>query len=87
MAGLKPAPRPKRPPRRDSESTLILPAFRPFQLATLERKVPTGDAVEPAQRPGRKLSRVLGFARGHFNQGPRCADATSWQPCRMDSDA
>lgn len=44
MAGLTPAPRPKRPPRGDSESTLILPAFRPFQLATLERKVPTGES-------------------------------------------
>lgn len=43
MAAVK-VPYPKRSPRRDSESTpLILPAFRPFQLATLERKVPAGD--------------------------------------------
>lgn len=45
MAGLKPVTRKKRLPRTDSESTpLILPAFRPPQLATLERKVPNGDS-------------------------------------------
>lgn len=44
MAGLKPATRQKRPPRRDSESTLIIPSFRAPQLATLERKVPAGDS-------------------------------------------
>lgn len=34
----------KRPSRRDSESTpLILPAFRPPQLATLEKRLPTDD--------------------------------------------
>jgi DNA ligase D-like protein (predicted ligase) len=45
MAGLKPTTRSKRSPRRDSESTqLILPAFRPPQLATLDRKVPAGDS-------------------------------------------
>lgn len=45
MAGVKPATRAKRPPRRDSESTHpILPAFRPSQLAKLERKVPTGES-------------------------------------------
>ena len=44
MAAVKAPPRPKRPSRRDSESNpLVLPAFRPFQLATLERKVPPGD--------------------------------------------
>ncbi len=43
MRAVKAAPRTKRPSRRDSESTpLILPQFRPPQLATLERRVPTG---------------------------------------------
>jgi bifunctional non-homologous end joining protein LigD len=37
------ATRQKRTPRRDSESTLKLPAFRPPQLATLTPKVPAGD--------------------------------------------
>ena len=44
MAGLKPATRPKRSLRRDSESTPSLPAFRSPQLATLEHKVPSGDS-------------------------------------------
>src|SRR5687767_7726429 len=48
MPALKAAPGKKRPSRRDSESSqdskLILPAFRPFQLATLERQVPKGDS-------------------------------------------
>ncbi len=44
MPAVKAAPRTKRPGRRASESTpLILPQFRPPQLATLERRVPTGD--------------------------------------------
>jgi DNA ligase D-like protein (predicted ligase) len=44
MEAVEATPRKKRRPRRDSESTqLILPAFRPPQLATLERKVPAGD--------------------------------------------
>lgn len=42
MPAVKAAPRTKRPGRRDSESTLILPAFRPPQLATLSREVPKG---------------------------------------------
>lgn len=45
MPTVKATPAKKRSPRKDSESTpLILPAFRPPQLATLERKVPTGDS-------------------------------------------
>lgn len=45
MPAVKAAPAKKRSTRKDSESTpLILPAFRPPQLATLERKVPTGDS-------------------------------------------
>lgn len=48
MPAVKAAPAKKRPGRRDSESNqdskLILPAFRPFQLATLEKRVPTGDS-------------------------------------------
>lgn len=45
MAGVKAPNSPKRSVRRDSDSTqLILPAFRPPQLATLERKVPSGDS-------------------------------------------
>src|SRR3954470_22286878 len=43
MAALKPASRAKRSPRRDSESTPTLPAFRPPQLAMLRRDVPAGD--------------------------------------------
>ncbi|WP_082434154.1 non-homologous end-joining DNA ligase [Devosia sp. A16] len=44
MPAVKAALRTKRPSRRDSESTpLVLPQFRPPQLATLERRVPTGD--------------------------------------------
>lgn len=43
MPAVEAALRKKRSPRRDSESTLILPTPRPPQLATLERKVPTGD--------------------------------------------
>lgn len=43
-AWAEPATRLKQLPRRDSESTLIRTVFRPFQLATLERKVPTGDS-------------------------------------------
>ena len=44
MAGLKPVTRSRRSSRRDSDSTPTLPAFRPPQLATLERKVPSGDS-------------------------------------------
>lgn len=45
MPAVAAAPRKKRLARRDSESIpLILPSFRPPQLATLERKVPTGDS-------------------------------------------
>jgi bifunctional non-homologous end joining protein LigD len=44
MPAVEARPRKKRSTRTDSESTLILPAFRPPQLATLERKVPTGDS-------------------------------------------
>lgn len=45
MPAVKAAPAKKRPSRRDSESTpLILPAFRPPQLATLERKLPKGES-------------------------------------------
>lgn len=40
---LCPSPRQKRSPRRDSESILHLPAFRPPQLATLQKRVPPGD--------------------------------------------
>lgn len=44
MPAVKAAPRTRRPSRRDSDSTqLILPQFRPPQLASLERRVPTGD--------------------------------------------
>ena len=47
MPAVKAAPPKKRSNRRDSDSTqdskLVLPAFRPPQLATLERKVPKGD--------------------------------------------
>ena len=44
MAGLKPATRPQRTPRADSDSTPTLPAFRPLQLATLEQRVPSGES-------------------------------------------
>lgn len=45
MPAVKAAPAKRRPSRRDSESTpLILPAFRAPQLATLEKRVPTGDS-------------------------------------------
>ena len=44
MAGLKPATRPKRTARADSDSTPTLPAFRPPQLATLEQRVPSGES-------------------------------------------
>jgi bifunctional non-homologous end joining protein LigD len=37
------APRTKRTPRRDSESTLTLPAFRQPQKAQLRRELPEGD--------------------------------------------
>ena len=44
MPAVRAAPAKRRPSRRDSESTpLILPAFRPPQLATLERKLPKGE--------------------------------------------
>jgi ATP-dependent DNA ligase len=43
MPAIEAAIRATRQRRRDPESTLIPPAFRPFQLATLERKVPAGD--------------------------------------------
>ena len=44
MSAVEAPLRAKRPRRRDSESTLTIPVFRPFQLATLERKVPTGNS-------------------------------------------
>ena len=48
MPAVKAASAKKRLSRRDSDSNqdskLILPAFRPFQLATLEKRVPTGDS-------------------------------------------
>jgi bifunctional non-homologous end joining protein LigD len=45
MPAVKAAPAKKRPGRTDSDSTPpILPTFRPFQLATLERHVPKGDS-------------------------------------------
>lgn len=45
MPAVRAAPREKRSSRGDSDSTqLVLPAFRPPQLATLERRVPTGDS-------------------------------------------
>jgi bifunctional non-homologous end joining protein LigD len=43
MAALKAAANRKRASRRDSESTLVLPVFRPPQLATLTSTVPTGE--------------------------------------------
>lgn len=44
MSPVRAAPRTRRPGRRESDSTpLILPSFRPPQLATLERRVPAGD--------------------------------------------
>src|SRR3569833_1935025 len=43
MAAVKAASRKKRSSRRDSESTRTLPAFRPPQLATLQKRVPTDD--------------------------------------------
>jgi bifunctional non-homologous end joining protein LigD len=43
MAAVRAASRAKRSPRRDSESSLTLPAFRAPQLATLQDKVPAGD--------------------------------------------
>ncbi len=43
MPAVKAASRTRRPGRRDSDSTqLILPKFRPPQLASLERRVPAG---------------------------------------------
>ena len=48
MPAVRAATAKRRSNRRDSDSTqdstLILPAFRPFQLATLERKVPKGES-------------------------------------------
>src|SRR3569833_3712006 len=43
MAAAKAASRKKRDSRRDSESPPTLPAFRSPQLATLQKRVPTGD--------------------------------------------
>lgn len=43
MAAVKAASRAKRSPRRDSESILLLPAFRAPQLATLQDRVPKGN--------------------------------------------
>src|ERR1700712_4767217 len=43
MAAIKATSRTKRSSRKDSDSTLTLPSFRPPQLATLSRHVPTGD--------------------------------------------
>lgn len=45
MPAVKAAPRIRRSNRRDSDSTQrILPTFRPFALATLEKRVPPGDS-------------------------------------------
>jgi DNA ligase D-like protein (predicted ligase) len=48
MPAVKAASARRRPSRRDSDSNqdsrLILPAFQPFQLARLEKRVPTGDS-------------------------------------------
>lgn len=45
MSAVKATPSTRRPGRRDSDSTpLVLPKFRPPQLATLEHRVPTGDS-------------------------------------------
>jgi bifunctional non-homologous end joining protein LigD len=45
MAAVAAPPSSKRLRRTDSESTsLVLPTFRPFALATLEKRVPTGDS-------------------------------------------
>jgi hypothetical protein len=48
MPAVKAASARRRPSRRDSDfnqdSKPILPAFRPFQLATLEKRVPSGDS-------------------------------------------
>lgn len=45
MAAVKTAGPKKRPSRGDSDSTLRkVPAFRPPQLASLERHVPTGNS-------------------------------------------
>ena len=43
MAPVKVVTRKKRDSRPDSESTPTLPTFRPPQLATLQKRVPTGD--------------------------------------------
>jgi bifunctional non-homologous end joining protein LigD len=44
MAPVAAPPSNKRPRRRDSESiSLVLPTFRPFALATLQKRVPTGE--------------------------------------------
>ncbi|WP_108395494.1 DNA ligase D [Devosia submarina] len=42
MAAVRAASRTKRPRRRDSESTLPVPSFRPFQLCTLTQTIPSG---------------------------------------------
>lgn len=42
MPAVKVATRTKRPRRRDSDSTLPLPHFRPFQLCTLSQAIPVG---------------------------------------------
>ena len=48
MPALRAATAKRRSNRRDSDSTqdstLILPAFRPFQLATQPREVPQGES-------------------------------------------
>lgn len=63
MAGLKPATRPKRSPRRDSESTqefkLVLPAFRKPQLATLMPKVPSGDWLFEMKFDGYRMQAAI----------------------------
>lgn len=43
MPAVEPALRKKRSPRRDSESNYLLPTFRPFQLCTLSKTIPSGD--------------------------------------------
>lgn len=43
MAGVSPVTRKKRSPRTDSESNYPLPTFRPFQLCTLSKTIPSGD--------------------------------------------
>ena len=60
MAAVKAPPRPKRSPRRDSESTpLVLPAFRKPQLATLAPKVPAGDWLFEMKFDGYRMQAAI----------------------------